>query len=385
MIRVLSVFGTRPEAIKMAPVIRELGRHPEAVESVVCVTAQHREMLDQVLRLFGITPDIDLDLMEADQSPAVFAARALPASREALDKVRPDLVLVQGDTATAFAASLAAFYDRVPVGHVEAGLRTHMRYSPFPEEMHRRLVGALATYHFAPTSRAAAALREEGVPAESVFITGNPVIDALQWINSRTVGPDALELLRRLGLEGPLGGHDGGWRTLLVTAHRRESFGERLVGICHGLKNLVRRNPDVQIVFPVHPNPSVRSTVFEILSGDDRIHLLDPLPYETLIQLMSRACLVVTDSGGLQEEGPAIGKPVLVLRDDTERPEAVEAGVAKVVGTDPKAIVEEAERLLHDAEAYRRMACRVSPFGDGRAAERIVRIILGRVTPASAA
>ncbi len=384
MLRVLSIFGTRPEAIKMAPVVRELKRYPGRIESIACVTAQHREMLDQVLDLFEIKPDMDLDLMEENQSPASLTARAMDALTEALEKVNPDLVLVQGDTTTAMVAGLAAFYVQTPVGHVEAGLRTHSRYRPFPEEMNRRLLGALATYHFSPTERAATALRREGIPEEGIFVTGNPVIDALRWISGRSPGPGTVRFLASLGLDAEGGFSRNGFRTLLVTAHRRESFGGPLVEICRALKSLVQRNPDVQVVYPVHLNPNVRQAVFGLLGDDRRIHLVDPLPYGTLVHLMMRSYLILTDSGGLQEEGPAVGKPVLVLRGETERPEGVEAGTAKVVGTDPAVIVKEAERLLHDPEAYRRMACAVSPYGDGHAAERIVQIIRERLPEKSA-
>ncbi len=377
--RVLSIFGTRPEAVKMAPVVRELSQHRGVIESLVCVTAQHREMLDQVLNLFEITPDLDLDLMEENQSLGSFTSRALEALTETLEKARPDVVLVQGDTTTAMVAGLAAFYGRIPVGHVEAGLRTYSRYSPFPEEMNRRLLGALATYHFAPTRRAAAALEREGILQDAIFLTGNPVIDAFRWISRRPPAPGTIQFLESLGLgEGKSDGRNG-LKTLLLTAHRRESFGSPLAEICHAVKALVRRNPNVQIVYPVHPNPNVRQPVFRHLANDCRIHLVEPLPYETLVHLMARSYLILTDSGGLQEEGPAVGKPVLVLREETERPEGVEEGTAKLVGTDAAVILEAAEQLLHDHEAYQRMACSVSPYGDGQAAGRIVQVLRERL------
>jgi len=378
-VRVLSIFGTRPEAIKMAPVVMELGKYPGEFESIVCVTAQHREMLDQVLDLFEIKPDLDLGLMEENQTLASLSARVITGLDKVLDSVRPDLVLVQGDTTTAMVAGLAAFYRQIAVGHVEAGLRTLSRYSPFPEEMNRRLLGALATYHFAPTERAAGALRREGISEENIFLTGNPVIDALHWIGGRPPSDTTLRLFDSLGLDNEGDGSQNGLRTLLVTAHRRESFGRPLAEICNALGSLVRGNPDIQIVYPVHLNPNVRRPVFDILGTTPRIHLIDPIPYETLVHLMIRSYLILTDSGGIQEEGPAVGKPVLVLREETERPEGVEAGVARVVGTDSSAIVEEAERLLRDPEAYRRMACTVNPYGDGHAAERIVQIIRERL------
>ena len=372
MKRVLSIFGTRPEAIKMAPVLRELARHRAVIESVVCVTAQHRELLDQVLGLFDIEPDVDLDLMQMNQDPATFAGRSLGTLSGVLDKVRPDVVLVQGDTTTAFVASLAAFYARISVGHVEAGLRTSMLDTPFPEEMHRRLVGRLATWHFAPTARAVTALQAEGVPAAGIFLTGNPVVDALRWISHRPPAPATQALLDSLRV--------GEMRTILVTAHRRENFGERLEAICDGLAALIERHRDIQVVFPVHPNPNVRETVFGRLAGTPRVHLIEPLPYEAFVHVMARAWLLLTDSGGLQEEGPVLGKPVLVLRAETERPEAVEAGTAKLVGVSATAIVQEVERLVSDRDAYARMAVPDSPFGDGHAGERIVRILLERVS-----
>ncbi|MFQ5914697.1 MAG: non-hydrolyzing UDP-N-acetylglucosamine 2-epimerase [Nitrospinota bacterium] len=378
--RVLTIFGTRPEAIKMAPVVRELEKFPGQIESWVCVTAQHREMLDQVLSLFGIRPHADLNLMEEGQSLASLTSRAVCALSEMLEDRKPDLVLVQGDTTTAMVAGLAAFYGKIPLGHVEAGLRTRCRYSPFPEEMNRRLLGALATCHFAPTERAAAALQGEGVPEENVFVTGNTVIDALHWLRGRPPSPECVRFLTSLGLSTEGDVSRNGFRTLLVTAHRRESFGKPLADVYRALKSIVCRNPDVQLVYPVHRNPNVRRTVLEVLAGDSRIHLVDPLPYESMVHLMARSYLILTDSGGLQEEGPALGKPVLVLREETERPEGVEAGTAKVVGTDPAAIVEKAERLLHDLEAYRRMARSVSPYGDGHAAERIVQIVRERLS-----
>ena len=373
----------------MAPVVRELLKHPDRVESVVCVTAQHREMLDQVLGLFAIKPDVDLDLMEDNQSPASLTARAMTAVTEMLRQVCPDLVLVQGDTTTAMVAALAAFYQKIPVGHIEAGLRTRNRYSPFPEEINRHLIGVLATYHFAPTRTAADALRAEGVPEDAIFVTGNTVIDALLWVVQQPPSRETCALLRRLGIE-----EDGEWRLengipfppspfpfpssplLLVTAHRRENFGRPFENICMALREIVRRNPDVQIIYPVHLNPNVQEPVYRILNDHERIHLLDPLPYEPFAHLMKRAYLILTDSGGIQEEAPALGKPVLVMRRETERPEAVEAGTVKVVGTDSEQIIAETERLLYDADEYRRMAHAVSPYGDGHAAERIVSIIL---------
>jgi len=367
-LRVLAVFGTRPEAIKMAPVVRELARHPDLVEPQVCVTAQHRELLDQVLNLFDIRPDIDLDLMRPGQTLPALTARVLTGMTHVLARQRPDWVLIQGDTTTVLATALAAFYLKIPVGHVEAGLRTSDRYFPFPEEINRRLVGALATYHFAPTPRARMALLSEGVDPESIFVTGNTVVDALYWILGRPPSPEAQALLARIERDQQ--------KLILVTAHRRESFGEPFIEICQGLRAVVDRNPEVMLVYPVHPNPNVRKPVKRFLSGHERILLLEPLSYEPFVRLMQACYLVLTDSGGLQEEAPVLGKPVLVLRSRTERPEAVEAGVARLIGTSKERIVSEVERLLGDEDAYQKMAQAGSLFGDGHAAERIVRILL---------
>jgi UDP-N-acetylglucosamine 2-epimerase (non-hydrolysing) len=366
MKRVLTIFGTRPEAIKLAPVILELEKHPERIENLVCVTAQHREMLDQVLEWFQIEPGYDLDLMQPDQGLAGFASRALVAVSRVLGEVRPDVVLVQGDTTTVMVAALAAFYQRVPVGHVEAGLRTRNRYNPFPEEINRRMASVLATYHFAPTERAAAALRAEQVPEESIFVTGNSVVDALLMTVQRPVN---LELGFRLNDR----------RLILVTAHRRESFGAPLESLCLALRDLAERNADVEIVYSMHLNPNVRDPVGRILAGQPHVHLLEPMRYEQFVHLMAQACLILTDSGGIQEEAPVLGKPTLVMRETTERLEAIEAGTARLVGTDRSRIVAEAERLLGDKGAYRTMAQAGSPFGDGRAAERIVNILLSKL------
>ena len=370
--RVLCVFGTRPEAIKMAPVIRELRRYPDLFETRVCVTAQHREMLDQVLNLFNIQPDIDLNLMEPDQALSELTSRVITIMTRVLEQERLDWVLIQGDTTTVMATALAAFYLRIPIGHVEAGLRTRDRYNPFPEEINRRLVGVLATYHFAPTQTAKEALLAEGVPSDSIIVTGNTVVDALYWILGQPPSEQSRQLFAELGL---LGNKD--CKIVLVTAHRRESFGQRFESLCRGLRRLVERNPDVYLIYPVHMNPNVRGPVYRILAGHERIRLVEPLPYETFVRLMDVAYIVLTDSGGIQEEAPVLGKPVLVLREKTERPEVIDAGVAKLVGTDEERIVDEAERLLHDAGAYGAMAKAGSLFGDGRAAERIVQTLLG--------
>ena len=366
MKRILIVFGTRPEAVKLAPVILELEKHQDRFENLVCITAQHRQMLDQILEWFEIKPDYDLDLMQPDQGLAEFAGRALGAVSQVLREAQPDLVLVQGDTTTVMMAALAAFYQHIPVGHVEAGLRTRHRYSPFPEEINRRMAGVLATYHFAPTERAAIALRAEQVPAENIFVTGNTVVDALLKTVQRPVNLQ-------------LGFSLNGRHLILVTAHRRESFGAPFQSICLALRDLAERNANVEIVYPVHLNHNVRGPVGQILAGHPRIHLLEPIRYEQFVHLMSKAYLILTDSGGIQEEAPVLGKPTLVMRETTERPEAIEAGTARLVGTERNQIVAEAEHLLFDGQKYRSMAMAGSPFGDGRAAERIAEILLARI------
>ncbi|MBI4454650.1 MAG: UDP-N-acetylglucosamine 2-epimerase (non-hydrolyzing) [Acidobacteria bacterium] len=390
MIHVLSIFGTRPEAIKMAPVVRELEKRCDHIKSIVCVTAQHREMLDQVLNIFKIRPDMDLNLMENNQSPASLTARAITALTHVFQRVQPHVVLVQGDTTTAMVAALASFYEKIPVGHIEAGLRTHNRYSPFPEEINRHLIDVLATYHFAPTRTAAESLRSEGVSDGNIFITGNTVIDSLLWVVRQSPSMTTRALLSRLGVkEYENGGEDSfsaavnaglcvnGNRIILVTAHRRENFGQPFENICRALRDIVRRNQDIEIVYPVHMNPNVREPVQRILKGHERLHLIEPLAYEPFLHLMKHTFLVLTDSGGIQEEAPALGKPVLVMRQETERPEAVVAGTVKIVGTDVEQIVTETERILRDPAEYERMSRAVSPYGDGHAAERIVKTILG--------
>jgi UDP-N-acetylglucosamine 2-epimerase (non-hydrolysing) len=361
--RILSIFGTRPEAIKMAPIVKELEKHKDRIESVVCVTGQHREMLDQVLSLFEIEPQIDLDLMEPNQSLASLTAKAVKNLTDVIVKVKPDVVLLQGDTTTAMLAALTGFYQKVSVGHVEAGLRTYDRYNPFPEEINRRLISALATYNFAPTQTAVNALLSEGFPEESIFLTGNTGIDALFMTVKKDceLDMDFLDLSKKL---------------ILVTAHRRESFGKPFQDICNGLKEITVRNPEVEIVYPVHLNPNVREVVYRTLSNQERFHLIEPLEYKKFVHLMNRSHIVLTDSGGIQEEAPTLGKPVLVLRNKTERPEAVESGTVKLIGTDTQTIISETERLLHDKDEYNRMSKAVSPYGDGHAAERIVEILL---------
>ncbi len=373
MKKILTVIGTRPEAVKLAPVILELQKYPAQIQSRVCVTAQHREMLDQVLQLFGIVPDVDLNLMRPGQTLSELTSRVITGMDEVLLAERPDLVLVQGDTTTVMAVALAAFYHKIPVGHVEAGLRSHDRYSPFPEEINRRLAGVLSTYHFAPTETARQALLRENVTDDHIFVTGNTVIDALHMIVQRPEPAQFRELMTRLGRNGrPLEEH----RLILVTAHRRENFGERFESICQGIKSVVERNNEIFVLYPVHLNPNVQEPVLRLLGGVDRVVLTAPVEYDVMAHLMNAAYLVLTDSGGIQEEAPSLGKPVLVMRTETERPEAVEAGTAKLVGPYAENIITETERLLHDPDAYKEMAQAVSPYGDGRAAQRIVQTCL---------
>ncbi|MBQ7453554.1 MAG: UDP-N-acetylglucosamine 2-epimerase (non-hydrolyzing) [Selenomonadaceae bacterium] len=366
-LKVMSVFGTRPEAIKMAPVVLELCKFPDAVESIVAVTAQHREMLDQVLNLFAIRPDFDLNIMSEGQTLFDITNRALSGLDKVFAEASPDVVLVHGDTTTTFAGALAAYYHQIEVGHVEAGLRTQNKFSPYPEEMNRRLTGSLADLHFAPTATAKQNLLREGVDAEKIFVTGNTVIDALyQTVRADFNFPDELSRV------------DFDKRVILVTTHRRENLGEPMRHVYKALKNLVDDFSDVQIIFPVHKNPKVREVVAEELGGMERVFLTDPLDYEPFANLMNRATLILTDSGGVQEEAPALGKPVLVLRDTTERPEAVHAGTVKLIGTDQEKVYGAAKILLTDAAEYRRMAEARSPYGDGHASERIVKALLWR-------
>jgi UDP-N-acetylglucosamine 2-epimerase (non-hydrolysing) len=374
MLKVLTVFGTRPEAIKLAPVIRALQRRAAQgeVQSLTCVTAQHRQMLDQVLQLFGIVPDYDLDLMQAGQSPCQVAAAVLSRLEPILQQERPDWVLVQGDTTTVAAAALAAYYARIRVGLVEAGLRTHDKWQPFPEEINRRVAGVIADLHFAPTDRARHNLLCEGVPDDHIRVTGNPVIDALHWVASLPPTPEVQALLDELD--------PAGHKLILVTAHRRENFGRPLEDICMALRDIAARyDGQVRIVYPVHLNPNVWRPVHERLEGVPGIRLTPPLDYLPLVHLMQHAWLVLTDSGGIQEEAPGFGVPVLVLRQVTERPEAVEAGTARLVGTQRERITAEVGCLLEDSASYRAMAQAVNPYGDGHAAERIVAALAGTV------
>lgn len=369
--KVLTVFGTRPEAIKMAPVVKALAANP-AFEAKVCVTAQHRQMLDQVLDLFGIKPDFDLNLMKPGQDLTDITSNVLLGMRGVYKQWLPDMILVHGDTTTTLGASLSAYYARVKVGHVEAGLRTFNKYAPWPEEMNRRITGAVADVHFAPTTKARNNLVAEAVPESSIHITGNTVIDALLDVVQR-IRNDAV--LRRQ-FEQRFNFLDPSKRLILVTGHRRENFGAGFEGICHALAALAGRG-DVQVVYPVHLNPNVQEPVNRILAGVDNVALLEPLDYLPFVYLMDRSNLIITDSGGVQEEAPSLGKPVLVMRDTTERPEAVEAGTVKLVGTDQATIVAEANRLLDDAAAFEAMATAHNPYGDGLAASRIAQILLG--------
>ena len=366
-IKVMTVFGTRPEAIKMAPVVLELAKHPDKIVPVVTVTAQHRDMLDQVLNLFQIKPDHDLDIMAAGQTLFDITSRAMMGLDKVLQEEKPDIVLVHGDTTTTFAGALASYYHQVSVGHVEAGLRTHNKYSPFPEEMNRKLTGSIADLHFAPTDTSEQNLLAESVDSERIFVTGNTVIDALH----KTVDDDFQfedEVLQGIDFKNK--------RIVLLTTHRRENLGEPMRHVYRAMRRLVDEFEDVEIVFPVHKNPKVREVVQEELGGLSKVHLIDPLDYEPFANLMHRSHLILTDSGGVQEEAPALGKPVLVLRDTTERPEAVAAGTVKLIGTDEKVVYDEAKLLLTDGEEYSRMSEACNPYGDGKASQRIIQAIL---------
>jgi UDP-N-acetylglucosamine 2-epimerase (non-hydrolysing) len=365
-IKVMSIFGTRPEAIKMAPLIKELEKSDQ-IESIVCVTAQHREMLDQVLEIFDITPDYDLDIMQQKQTITGITTRALQGLEEVIQEAEPDLVLVHGDTTTTFVGALAAFYNKVKIGHVEAGLRTYNKHEPFPEEMNRVLTTSLADLHFAPTEAAKQNLLKEGIAEETIFVTGNTVIDALQYTLN-----DAHEFEEPLLNEIDFNNN----RVITVTAHRRENLGEPLKDICEAILQITEDYDDVQIIYPMHRNPVVRETAISILGKHPRIHLIEPLTLTDMHNLLNKSHLVLTDSGGLQEEVPSMGVPVLVLRNVTERPEGVEAGTLKLAGTEKANIIKLTKELLDSQEAYSKMAKAVNPFGDGRASERIVASIV---------
>ena len=385
MKKIMLVFGTRPEAIKMAPLVKAFQQRKQDFETVVCVTGQHREMLDQVLEIFEIEPDYDLDIMKQGQDLYDVTARVLLGMREVLRAARPDVVLVHGDTTTSMAAALAAFYQQIPVGHVEAGLRTHNMYSPWPEEMNRQLTGRIAAYDFAPTPLSRQNLREENVPEERIIVTGNTVIDALYWVVDKIRTDSILDgKLERVLAEA---GYDtsrwaAGRRLVLITGHRRENFGEGFVSMCRAIQTLTRKYPEVDFVYPMHLNPNVRKPIHEVF-GEDLSHLgnmffIEPLEYLSFVYLMEKAYLVLTDSGGIQEEAPGLGKPVLVMRDTTERPEALEAGTVRLVGTDYDKIVGEVSALLDDEACYERMSRAVNPYGDGKACGRIVDFLAGR-------
>lgn len=368
-IKVMTIFGTRPEAIKMAPLVKELEKNSDRVESIVCVTAQHREMLDQVLKIFDIKPDYDLDIMHERQTLVNIATRALEGLDEIMKKVKPDVVLVHGDTSTTFAGSLAAYYNQILLGHVEAGLRTYDKYFPFPEEINRRITGVIADMHFAPTKRNENNLLSEKTPKENIYVTGNTVIDALKT----TVKDDyefSDEGLKTLNWETK--------KVIVMTAHRRENLGEPLKNICRAVLRIVNDFDDVEVVYPVHLNPAVREVVFDILGNHDRIKLIDPVNADELHNAIKRGYLVLTDSGGLQEEAPSLGKPVLVLRNETERPEAVDAGTVKIAGVNEDNIYNMTKELIQNVNEYEKMAHAVNPYGDGHASERIVKAIIER-------
>ena len=393
MKRILLVFGTRPEAIKMCPLVKEFQKHPEEFETVVCVTGQHREMLDQVLKIFDVKPDYDLNIMKQGQDLYDVTARVLVGMRDILDTVKPDVVLVHGDTTTSMAAAMAAFYRQIPVGHVEAGLRTHNLYSPWPEEMNRQVTGRIAEYDFAPTPLSRQNLLDEGVSEEKITVTGNTVIDALHWVVKRIKEDDDLsgelsDNLKKSGydtgrLEIPgQAGNDGKRRLVLITGHRRENFGEGFISMCTAIRDLAQKYPEVDFVYPMHLNPNVRKAVGEVFGSEisrqarndkgDNLFFIEPLDYLDFVYLMSRSYIVLTDSGGIQEEAPGLGKPVLVMRDTTERPEALDAGTVRLVGTDYDKIVNEVSALLDDRNHYETMSHAVNPYGDGKACPRIV-------------
>ncbi len=386
MQKILIVFGTRPEAIKMAPLVKAFEQHNQSlitnhkspITTKVCVTAQHREMLDQVLDLFEITPDYDLDIMKPGQDLYDVTANVLLGMKPVLEEYRPDLVFVHGDTTTTFAAALAAFYRQIPVAHVEAGLRTGDIYSPWPEEANRQLTTQITTYHFAPTETSRENLLRENVDGQKIVVTGNTVIDALFLALDKIKTDKVLENRIRASIEKSINNstlNTQHSKLILVTGHRRENHGQGFINICAALKNIALANPDIHIVYPVHLNPNVQKPVKELLSGIDNVHLIEPLQYEEFIYLMDRSYFIITDSGGVQEEAPSLGKPVLVMRDTTERPEAVEAGTVKLVGTDTEMIIKEAQRLIDDRQAYDKMSKAHNPYGDGHACEKIIQYL----------
>ena len=395
MKKVLLVFGTRPEAIKMCPLVKEFQKHPESFETVVCVTGQHREMLDQVLQIFDVKPEYDLNIMKQGQDLYDVTARVLTGMRDVLDTVKPDVVLVHGDTTTSMAAAMAAFYRQIPVGHVEAGLRTHNLYSPWPEEMNRQVTGRIAEYDFAPTPLSRQNLLEEGVKEEKITVTGNTVIDALHWVvgkiendsqlskvlsdNLKTAGYDVSRLDSFTDQRSSRNDTDLSFRAkrrnlVLITGHRRENFGEGFISMCTAIRDLARKYPEVDFVYPMHLNPNVRKPIKQVFGDEKRNNLffIEPLDYLDFVYLMSRSYIVLTDSGGIQEEAPGLGKPVLVMRDTTERPEALDAGTVRLVGTNYDRIMSEVSALLDDRNHYETMSHAVNPYGDGKACPRIV-------------
>ena len=378
MKKIMLVFGTRPEAIKMAPLVKEFQKHPETFQTIVCVTGQHREMLDQVLHLFGIKPDYDLNIMKQGQDLYDVTSRVLLGMRDVLKEANPDVVLVHGDTTTSTASALAAFYQQIPVGHVEAGLRTHDIYSPWPEEMNRLITGRIATYHFSPTALSKQNLLDEGINEEAITVTGNTVIDALYMVvdkikSDKQLGEELETLLRESGYD--VNRLNGTRKLVLITGHRRENFGEGFISMCRAIKALTEKYPNVDFVYPMHLNPNVRKPIHEVFGEDlsdlDNMFFIEPLEYLSFVYLMEKSTIVLTDSGGIQEEAPGLGKPVLVMRDTTERPEALEAGTVKLVGTAYDKIVNEVSALLDDMDYYDRMSKAVNPYGDGLACHRI--------------
>ena len=383
MKKVMLVFGTRPEAIKMAPLVKEFQKNAEKIDTIVCVTGQHREMLDQVLQIFDIQPDYDLNIMKQGQDLYDVTAKVLTGMRDVLKEAKPDVVLVHGDTTTSTAAALAAFYQQIPVGHVEAGLRTHNIYSPWPEEMNRQITGRIATYNFAPTALSRKNLLSEGVQEEKITVTGNTVIDALHIVVDKIKADESLQqelagILKSAGYD--VSRLANGKKLVLITGHRRENFGEGFINMCTAIKDLTIKYPDVDFVYPMHLNPNVRKPIHEVfgddLNGLGNMFFIEPLEYLSFVFLMEKATIVLTDSGGIQEEAPGLGKPVLVMRDTTERPEALEAGTVKLVGTDYNKIVTEVSMLLDDVDAYNVMSKAVNPYGDGFACSRIVNALI---------
>lgn len=382
MKKIMLVFGTRPEAIKMAPLVKEFQKYPEKFQTIVCVTGQHREMLDQVLRIFEIVPDYDLNIMKQGQDLYDVTARVLTGMRDVLKEAQPDVVLVHGDTTTSTAAALAAFYQQIPVGHVEAGLRTHNIYSPWPEEMNRQITGRIATYHFAPTPLSKQNLLAEGVKEEHIYVTGNTVIDALYMVvdkikKNKELDTKLEDLLKRAGYD--VNRLVGEKKLVLITGHRRENFGDGFIHMCTAIKDLTQKYPNVDFVYPMHLNPNVRKPIHEVFGEDlsnlDNMFFIEPLEYLSFVYLMEKSTIVLTDSGGIQEEAPGLGKPVLVMRDTTERPEALEAGTVKLVGTRYDKIVAEVSTLLDNLEYYEIMSKAVNPYGDGIACKRIINIL----------